>query len=35
LQNTRDSVMKIGNEDPEKLNEMLFMLPLKENRGKK
>jgi len=35
LQNIRDSVIKIGNENLEELNEMLFMLPLKENRRKK
>jgi len=35
LQNIRDSVIKIGNENPEKLGDMVFMPPLKENRRRK
>jgi len=35
LQNIRDSVIKIGNENPEELNEMLFMLPSKRKPEKK
>jgi len=34
LQNIRDLVIKIGNENSEKQNEMLFMLPPKKQRGK-